>query len=455
LEGQTQTARVTNVDYTNHIITVGQSLSWGSDQDIALTYSGFAPDIGAHEGIKPLYSKIEATPTSGMVPLTVSFSSRTIGDNPPFAIDWNFGDGNSSQVQNPAHTYSTLGTYNVIFKVTDSRGNSESRTITIVVHDVTSVLSISSDTGSPAPSSGGTTDPASGNHPYALGAIIQIGALNFINYRFSNWTGDLNDSDKYRNQTTVLMDRDKHIAAHFCAKCGDTNGDLAITPADAQVAFEIYLGRNAGPSECQRENADVNCDGTKTTPRITPADAQAIFEKFLGRNEFPSDCSGLRRSAAMASSTLSLRQSLRATTANTLLAKGDELMVPFFLADSARTRAFGFDLLFPSEILEFVAIEKDDLHKNLRVLDSYLIAPGVLRVGGYKSPSGSHKGGPLPIALVFRVTQRTKQIRQLLITNMVDDLREGSLVVGSPIRRPQRYEIPDEIRWPLLYLRHR
>jgi hypothetical protein len=288
-----------------------------------------------------------------------------------------------------------------------------------------------------------------------LGAIIQIGALNFINYRFSNWTGDLNDSDKYRNQTTVLMDRDKHIAAHFCAKCGDTNGDLAITPADAQVAFEIYLGRNAGPSECQRENADVNCDGTKTTPRITPADAQAIFEKFLGRNEFPSDCSGLRRSAAMASSTLSLRQSLRATTANTLLAKGDELMVPFFLADSARTRAFGFDLLFPSEILEFVAIEKDDLHKNLRVLDSYLIAPGVLRVGGYKSPSGSHKGGPLPIALVFRVTQRTKQIRQLLITNMVDDLREGSLVVGSPIRRPQRYEIPDEIRWPLLYLRHR
>jgi len=34
---------------------------------------------------------------------------------------------------------------------------------------------------------------------------------------------------------------------------------------------------------------------------------------------------------------------------------------------------------------------------------------------------------------------------------MVDDLREGSLVVGAPIRRLQRYKTPEEIRPSLLY----
>jgi len=157
LEGQTQTAMVTNVDYINHVLTVNRALDWYPGQGVSLAYSGFSPDIGAHECAKPIYSKTEATPTSGPIPLTVSFSSRIIGDNQPFSIDWNFGDGSSSQLQNPTHTYLAPGVYNVIFKVTDSRANSESRMITIQANDPTSVLSISSDTGSPSPGSGGTS----------------------------------------------------------------------------------------------------------------------------------------------------------------------------------------------------------------------------------------------------------------------------------------------------------
>jgi PKD repeat protein len=442
LEGQTQTARVTSVDYSNHVVSVNQSFTWSSGQGIGLAFSGFAPDIGALEGTKPIYSKVGATPTSGMIPLAVSFSSRTIGENLPLTIDWNFGDGSTSQLQNPSHTYSAAGTYNVVFRATDSRGNSESRTITIEAYDTISRLSISAVTGSPAPGAGGTTDPAPGTYPYTLGTTIQIGALNYIDYRFSNWTGELDNSARFQNRTTILMDRDKQIAAHFCAKCGDTNGDLTITPADAQVAFDIYLVRIASPSECQGENADVNCDGTKTAPRITPADAQAIFNKFLGRNDLPSDCSGISRNAAVSSSTLSRRQSLTTALDNTLLATGDELIVPFFLPDLESAIAFGFDLHFPSERLEFVAIEKDDWDKYLRVLDSHLMAPGRLRVGGYKSLADNSKAGLVPIALVFRVMQRTRRRIELSITNMVDDLRDGSLVVGSPIRRPERNRTP-------------
>ena len=49
LEGQTTTAKITNVDYATATITVGSVLTWTSGQGIALAYNGSAPDIGAYE----------------------------------------------------------------------------------------------------------------------------------------------------------------------------------------------------------------------------------------------------------------------------------------------------------------------------------------------------------------------------------------------------------------------
>ena len=42
------------------------------------------------------------------------------------------------------------------------------------------------------------------------------------------------------------------------------NGDLSITPADAQRAFEIFPGKIPSPSSYEKENADVTCDGNGT-----------------------------------------------------------------------------------------------------------------------------------------------------------------------------------------------
>jgi hypothetical protein len=49
LEGQTQTARITSVDYDNNIITVDTPLTWSSEQGVGLPYAGNRPDIGAYE----------------------------------------------------------------------------------------------------------------------------------------------------------------------------------------------------------------------------------------------------------------------------------------------------------------------------------------------------------------------------------------------------------------------
>ncbi|MGB9938544.1 PKD domain-containing protein [Methanosarcina sp.] len=66
-------------------------------------------------------AEFSASPTSGNVPLSVSFTDAST--NTPAVWNWNFGDGTSSAVQNPAHTYSTAGDYTVALTVSNSAGN--------------------------------------------------------------------------------------------------------------------------------------------------------------------------------------------------------------------------------------------------------------------------------------------------------------------------------------------
>jgi len=61
------------------------------------------------------------TPLSGDTPLNVSFTDNTT--NTPTSWSWDFGDGGSSTVQNPSHTYNSTGTYTVSLTATNSCGS--------------------------------------------------------------------------------------------------------------------------------------------------------------------------------------------------------------------------------------------------------------------------------------------------------------------------------------------
>lgn len=64
-----------------------------------------------------------ANVTSGTTPLTVSFTDTSI--NEPTAWSWNFSDGTSnSTLQNPTHTFSSAGTYNVSVNASNVAGYS-------------------------------------------------------------------------------------------------------------------------------------------------------------------------------------------------------------------------------------------------------------------------------------------------------------------------------------------
>ena len=81
---------------------------------------------GLDINIKPIAS-FSAEVTYGTAPLTVSFADKSTGS--PVAWTWNFGDGSeNSYEQNPTHTYTTVGNYNVTVTVTGEWGVSDTVT---------------------------------------------------------------------------------------------------------------------------------------------------------------------------------------------------------------------------------------------------------------------------------------------------------------------------------------
>ncbi|MGV8130011.1 MAG: PKD domain-containing protein [Methanolinea sp.] len=65
-------------------------------------------------------TSFDATPRTGPVPLTVRFTDTSTGI--PEKWDWSFGDGVTSTLQNPRHTYTREGSYQVSLSVQNSLG---------------------------------------------------------------------------------------------------------------------------------------------------------------------------------------------------------------------------------------------------------------------------------------------------------------------------------------------
>ena len=71
-------------------------------------------------GNKPV-ANFSGTPTIGAPTLTVAFTDSST--NSPTAWSWNFGDSNTSTVQNPSHGYTAVGSYTVALTATNAYGN--------------------------------------------------------------------------------------------------------------------------------------------------------------------------------------------------------------------------------------------------------------------------------------------------------------------------------------------
>jgi len=170
------------------VITITASESYNNPQkvNVSLTISGSVlpqeddPDDGDDEDDPPapddppstpsLSASCSRSPSSGTVPLDVSFTGSASGGTSPYSYSWKFGDGSSSSSQNPSHTYNSAGTYTATLTVTDSAASKAT--------DSTTITASSSEPPPPPPASDNKIEvncnPSSGSASTTVNVPISI-----------------------------------------------------------------------------------------------------------------------------------------------------------------------------------------------------------------------------------------------------------------------------------------
>jgi PKD repeat protein len=122
------------------------------------------------------------TPTSGIVPLSVAFYDTSLGNITDW--QWSFGDGSTSTIQNPSHSYATAGNYTVRLIVSNPLGVSTT--------DKTNYIQVYS-----VPTAGFYGTPTSGLAPLA----VQFYDTSFGNATSWSWMFGDESTSSIQNPT--------------------------------------------------------------------------------------------------------------------------------------------------------------------------------------------------------------------------------------------------------------
>jgi PKD repeat protein len=97
-----------NIEYESHGIDISP-----------MTWVDYEPDSYNWHPVPKAYG-----PYYGLTSQPLQFKGNASGEHPPFTWLWDFGDGATSEEQNPIHTYLSKGDYDVTLTVTDANNKS-------------------------------------------------------------------------------------------------------------------------------------------------------------------------------------------------------------------------------------------------------------------------------------------------------------------------------------------
>lgn len=246
---------------------------------------------------EPPEASFSVNETSGTAPVTVTFTDTSDdGSEDIYQWLWEFGDGNTSSLQNPQHDYSIPGSYTVNLTVTSEDGaDTETRTDLISVEALPPVaaFSVSTTTGD-APltvsfsddSTQGTGTINQWTWDFGDGNTSTESSPEHIYTEPGEYTVSLTVSDEYSSHTVtatepvVALAVPPEAAMEVSATSGDIPFTVAFTDTSSAGSGEITqwlwdfgdgtTSDEANPSHTYTEpgsysvNLTVTADGTDT-----------------------------------------------------------------------------------------------------------------------------------------------------------------------------------------------
>ncbi|MEM2935374.1 MAG: C1 family peptidase, partial [Candidatus Thermoplasmatota archaeon] len=207
---------------------------WGLQGYFKIKYGECSIDDGAYYLIySPSLIASAGGPYNGEPGKSIRFYGSAYGGVKPYTWEWDFGDGNKSNEQNPTHAYTKAGNYNVKLTVRDAHGMTANSTTTAFINNIPSKPSIKGPNGGRK------------NVQYTFYAVSTDGDGDKIKYRV-DW------GDGTSSETGFMKSGENVIITHAWKKEGKYN--IRIEAEDERGGksgysnYYIEIGQKEAPN---------------------------------------------------------------------------------------------------------------------------------------------------------------------------------------------------------------
>ncbi|MCB2229672.1 PKD domain-containing protein [bacterium] len=179
-------------------------------------------EVTVSSTILALHCTVTPSPATGTAPLTVRFTANVTGGRAPYSYRWQFGDGYTSTLAAPSHTFQLAGTYAVNLTVTDADQRTAGSMIPLTVSAVPALTAYASAT------------PTSGTVPLAVEFVASAG----------NGVGPYSYSWSFGDGGSVTGP----VVSHTYTSAGTYRAVLTVTDSQSHTARDTVLITASAPA---------------------------------------------------------------------------------------------------------------------------------------------------------------------------------------------------------------
>jgi len=183
--------------------------------------------ITVNQPNEPPVAEALASQDSGPAPLQIDFTgSGSTDDVGIVEYAWDFGDGGTSNEQNPSYTFNTTGVYDVVLTVTDEEGLTGTDMVTITVTNQAPVVVV-------------TATPEAGEAPLE---VSFTGSQSTDNIGIASYAWDFGDGN---SSTETNPTHTYNTAGNYTASLTVTDGEGLTDTATINIVVTEAVGNQA------------------------------------------------------------------------------------------------------------------------------------------------------------------------------------------------------------------